>query len=51
MRFDRDKTCLDCSCLDVCERISTLNDDNGYVDVNDLKSLAFDCSHYYNPKG
>jgi hypothetical protein len=25
-------------------------DDDGYVDINELKSLAYDCSHYYNPK-
>jgi hypothetical protein len=50
MRFSRDITCLDCSYLDICDKVSMICNDDGYADVNDLKSLAFDCSHYYNPK-
>lgn len=50
MRFSRDITCLDCSYLDICDKVSMICNDDGYADVNDLESLAFDCSHYYNPK-
>lgn len=50
MKLESRKVCFDCAYFKDCTTVSMAADDDGYVDINELKSLAYDCSHYYNPK-